>query len=100
MSEPVSRRGNRLGFVRTTAFKLSAIYIAIFTVFATFLIAYIGFNSGRILTQQVSFAVAEELDLLAAHYRQGGIRRLMNTINRRAGRPGASLYLLTSRDGA
>jgi hypothetical protein len=38
---------------RTTAFKLSAIYLAVFTVFAAFLIGYFARNTSAILHAQM-----------------------------------------------
>lgn len=84
---------------RTTAFKLAAIYLVVFTAFAGFLIAYIAYNTGQILSRQLSTLIDDELDVLRRQYQQGGLRRLINTIEFRARQPGASLYLVTDFSG-
>jgi signal transduction histidine kinase len=89
----------RLRLFRTTAFRLAAIYLAVFTIFAGFLIFYIAKNTGQILTQQIRETVNTEIKVLANQYRNGGIVRLTRAIDRFSRRPGASLYLVTSRSG-
>jgi signal transduction histidine kinase len=84
---------------RTTAFKLSLVYLAVFTVFAGFLILYIASNTAHLVSNQTREAVDLELKSLADHYRIGGIPRLTRVIDRRSRRPGASLYLVTNSDG-
>jgi signal transduction histidine kinase len=89
----------RLRLLRTTAFRLAAIYLAVFTVFAGFLIFYIAKNTGQIMTQQIRETVNAEVKGLANQYRNGGIIRLTHMIDRLSRRPGASLYLVTNRTG-
>jgi hypothetical protein len=88
----------RLRPFRTTAFKLSAIYLGVFTIFAAFLIGYIARNTSAILRDQMSRAVESELKGMADQYSRGGIARLARFIGIRSRQPGASLYLVT--DGA
>jgi len=61
----------RLRLFRTTAFKLAATYLVVFTVFAGFLIGYIAKNTTQILTQQIGEAVNAEVKVLAGLYRNG-----------------------------
>ena len=89
----------RLRLLRTTAFRLAAIYLAVFTIFAGFLIFYVAKNTGQILTQQISETVNAEVKGLAGLYRNGGIMRLTHAIERLSRRPSASLYLVTNRAG-
>ncbi|MHA1188991.1 MAG: sensor histidine kinase [Alphaproteobacteria bacterium] len=89
----------RLRMFRTTAFKLSVIYLAVFTIFAAFLIGYIARNTGQLLTYQMREVVDAELKGLSEQYRIGGIRRLTRMIDRRSRRPGASLYLVADSAG-
>lgn len=89
----------RLRLFRTTAFRLSLIYLAVFTVFAAFLIGYIATSTNQLLGSQVREAVDAEIKGLAEQYRTGGIRRLARAIERRSMRPGASMYLVTDRAG-
>ncbi len=89
----------RLRLFRTTAFKLSLIYLSVFAVFAAFLIIYIASSTADLVSSQIRDAVDQELKSLAGYYRSGGIRRLTYAIDKRSRRPGASLYLVTNSSG-
>jgi signal transduction histidine kinase len=84
--------------VRSTAFKLSAIYLLSFTLFAVFILGYVAWNARALLTAQISETIEAEVTGLAEQFRQGGIRRLVFIIERRSRQPGAFLYLLSSPD--
>ncbi len=81
--------------VRTTAFKLSAIYIAVFTVFAVVFVLYISYSTNQLLTQQLRQTIAADLAGLADQARAGGLAALVDAIEMRSRQPGASLYLIT-----
>jgi hypothetical protein len=84
---------------RTTAFKLTLVYLFIFCVFAAFLLGYFAWNTRRLITEQINETVDAEITGLAEQYRQGGIRRLVLVIDGRARRPSSSLYLVTTPGG-
>ncbi len=84
---------------KTTAFKLSVLYLAVFTALAAFLILYIARNTNDLLRQEINGAIDAELKGLSEQYRLGGIRRLVDVIGNRSRRPGASLYLVTDFAG-
>lgn len=86
-------------FFRTTAFKLSLIYLAVFTAFSVFLIAYLGFNTGEILTRTLRANIEEEVRILREQYAVGGIQRLVRVVEARSRRPGAGVYLVTDFNG-
>jgi signal transduction histidine kinase len=85
--------------VRTTAFKLSAIYIAVFSAFSVFFILYIAYSTNVLLNDQVRDTIAAELLGLADQYRVGGLLAVVEAINQRAYQPGASLYQVTDVSG-
>jgi len=84
---------------RTTAFKLAAAYLVIFSIFAGLVLGYVAWNAQRLLTDQIRSTIDAEIQGLAEQQRQGGIRRLVNIIERRSRGPGASLYLVTTPVG-
>lgn len=84
---------------RTTAFKLSLIYLLVFSIFAAALIIYFARNTSLLLTHQLTQTVEAEVQGLREQYRVGGIRRLVDVIQLRSSRPGASLYLVTDPRG-
>jgi signal transduction histidine kinase len=85
--------------VRTTAFKLSAIYIAVFSVFSIFFILYISYSTNVLLNQQLRDTIATELLGLNDQYRSSGLPGVVDVIEQRAHQPGASLYLVTDISG-
>lgn len=90
---------SRLRLFRTTGFKLSLIYLAVFSVFALVLLGYIATSTNALLNRQINEAVDAEIGGLAEQYAAGGITRLVRVIERRSLQPGASLYLLMSFNG-
>jgi hypothetical protein len=85
--------------LRTTAFKLTLVYLTIFALFAAFLLAYFAWNTRRLITEQLTQTVDAEITGLSEQYRQGGIRRLVLVVDSRSRRPGSSLYLVTTPTG-
>ena len=85
--------------LRTTAFRLTLVYLAVFAVFAAFVLVYFSWNTRRLVTEQITETVNSEIRGLTDQYDQGGIRRLVFAIDARAVRPGSNLYLLTTAAG-
>jgi signal transduction histidine kinase len=85
--------------LRTTAFKLTLVYLTVFSLFAAFLLGYFAWNTRRLVTEQITETVDTEIQGLSDQYRLGGIRRISFAIEARARRPGSSLYLLTTAAG-
>jgi signal transduction histidine kinase len=84
---------------RTTTFKLTLVYLTVFSLFAAFLLGYFAWNTRRLVTEQIVATVDAEIQGLSDLYQQGGIRRLIFAIDERGSRPGSSLYLLTTAAG-
>jgi signal transduction histidine kinase len=85
--------------VRTTAFKLTLVYMTVFALFAACLLGYFAWNTRRLITEQITRTVDAEITGLSEQYNQGGIRRIVFVIDARARRPGSSLYLVTTFSG-
>src|SRR5437763_13212577 len=85
--------------LRTTAFRLTLVYLAAFALFAAFVLAYFSWSTRRLITEQITETVQEEIRELTDQYEQAGIRRLVFAIDARAVRPGSNLYLLTTAAG-
>ena len=85
--------------LRTTAFKLSLAYLVLFAIGAGLLLARVGLNVRGLVDQQSAETIDAEITGLSEQYAQGGIRRLVDAVERRAQRPGASLYLVTTFAG-
>ncbi|MEJ1158026.1 ATP-binding protein [Prosthecomicrobium sp. N25] len=86
-------------FLRTTAFRLSLVYLVVFSVATVFLVAYITRSTSDLLTRQIRDTIDEEIQELDYEFQVGGIRRLLTTIDQKSRSPGASLYLLSDFSG-
>jgi signal transduction histidine kinase len=84
---------------RTTAFKLSLVYLIVFALFAAFLLGYFAWNTHRLVNEQITETVDAEITGLSEQYRQAGLRRLVLIVDARSRRPGSSLYLVTMPTG-
>jgi len=85
--------------LRTTAFRLTLVYLVVFALFAAFLLGYFALNTRRLINEQITATVNDELQLLHGLYNQAGIRRLVGAVDVRSHRPGSSLYLVTTPTG-
>jgi signal transduction histidine kinase len=85
--------------IRTTAFKIVAAYLFIFALFAAGIIIYLGRHTQQLVVSQITETVGAEVQSLQEQYRIGGIRRLIDMVNRRAAQPGSNLYLVTTYSG-
>lgn len=88
-----------LAIMNTTAARLSALYLILFSISAVFLVFYMTSLSVRMLTAQTQETINEEVQGLAAAYQRGGLPLLVRTIERRARQPGANLYLIADPNG-
>ncbi|CAN1510135.1 BaeS Signal transduction histidine kinase [Rhabdaerophilaceae bacterium] len=84
---------------RTTAFKLSIIYLLMFVIFSAIILGYISWNTRRLLDAQITETIETEINALADQYRQGGIRRLVAVIERRGRQSGSFIFLLVDQRG-
>jgi signal transduction histidine kinase len=85
--------------LRTTAFRLTLVYLVVFALFAAFLLAYFALNTRRLITEQITTTVEAEMTGLVEQYNRAGIRLLVVVIEGRARQPGSSLYLVTTSKG-
>lgn len=85
--------------VRTTAFRLTLVYLFLFALFAASLLGYFAWNTRRMITEQITETVNSEVSELTEQYARGGIRGLATAVEGRALRPGANLYLVTTPQG-
>lgn len=85
--------------IRTTAFRLSAFYLVIFVIFAGVILGYVAWNTRRLLENQITDTITNEINSLAENYRLGGPRRLAATIDRRSRQARGFLYLFADPRG-
>ena len=85
--------------IRTTAFRLTLVYLLLFALFAVSLLGYFAWNTRRLITEQITTTVNAEISEINDIYARRGLRDLVNTIENRALRPGSNLYLVTTPTG-
>jgi signal transduction histidine kinase len=85
--------------VRTTAFRLTLVYLFLFALFAASLLGYFAWNTRRMITEQISTTVNAEMGELSEIFGRRGLHGLVFNIENRALRPSANLYLLTTPNG-
>jgi signal transduction histidine kinase len=85
--------------IRTTAFRLTLVYLFLFALFAASLLGYFAWNTRRLITEQITTTVNAETGEISDIFGRRSIRGLVNTIENRALRPGANLYLVTTPAG-
>ena len=82
--------------LRTTAFRLTLVYLVLFSLFAALLLGFFALNARRLITEQITTTVNAEVRGLAEQYDRGGIGRLVAVVDIRSRRPGSSLYLVAT----
>jgi signal transduction histidine kinase len=85
--------------IRTTAFRLTLVYLFLFALFAASLLGYFVWNTRRLITEQITTTVNAETGELSDIFGRRGLRGLVFTLENRALRPGANLYLVTTPAG-
>jgi signal transduction histidine kinase len=85
--------------MKTTAARLSALFLILFALCAAVLIAYMSSLSVRMLTSQTQDAIMSEMQGLDAAYRRGGLPTLVRVVEVRSRQPGAALYLVADPNG-
>jgi signal transduction histidine kinase len=84
---------------RTTTFRLSLTYLALFGAAAVVAIFYVYWNTTVLLTRQLHETIDAELKGLAEQYTAGGLNRLVSTVADRSQTPGNSLYYVADPEG-
>jgi len=90
--------------VRTTAFRLAAVYGALFAVAVVALFGFLYWRTLTLIDAETDAAIASEIAGLAEQYRQHGMVGLVRTVTQRAAAQsdsalgGSNVYLLTRAD--
>lgn len=85
--------------MRTTAARLTALYLILFAMGAAFLVFYMTGLSVQMLTAQTRETINEEVQGLSRAYQRGGLPLLVRVIELRARQPGANLYMIADPNG-
>ncbi|MFA6156034.1 sensor histidine kinase [Mesorhizobium sp.] len=85
--------------MKTTAARLSALYLLLFALCAVLLVFYMTSLSARMLTAQTQETINDEVLGLARAYQRGGLPILVRVVENRSRQPGANLYLIADTNG-
>ena len=88
-----------LAIMKTTAARLSALFLILFALCATVLVFYMSSLSVRMLTSQTQETIAAEMQVLGRAYQRGGLPLLVRFVETRSRQPGANLYLIADANG-
>ena len=88
-----------LRVTRTTAIRLSLLYLVVFTVFSVFLVVVVTHDATRILTLQVHEAIDADVEALQDQYRSRGPVAFVFALEDRARRPDAGLFYVADATG-
>jgi signal transduction histidine kinase len=86
-------------FIRTTTFRLTLLFLALFAGAAAAFLGYIYVATAGEVSRRADNEIVREMNSLEAAYRQGGVTALNTTIIERAAGEKPYLYLLMDRDG-
>ncbi|MCD2177508.1 sensor histidine kinase [Rhizobium sp. C1] len=85
--------------MKSTAVRLSALYILLFAFCAAFLVIYVAGMSANFLREQTQNAIAAEVEEISHIYEVAGMNGLVKTLERRSRQPGANLYVIAGPSG-
>ena len=85
--------------MKTTAARLSALYLLLFALCAVLLVFYMTSLSARMLMGQTQDTINDEVLGLARAYQRGGLPVLVRVVENRSRQPGANLYLIADANG-
>ncbi len=89
-----------LKLLKTSTFRLAALYLLLFAVSVAALLAYVYWNTAVLLERQTDDTIRAEIQALADQYRLRGLTGIIDTVQRRSREETGSIYLLTDAAGA
>ena len=85
--------------LKTSTFRLAAIYLLVFAVSVGAILAYVFWNTAGLLERQTDATIRAEVQALADQYRILGLPGIVDTIQRRSAERGGGIYLLADSNG-
>jgi signal transduction histidine kinase len=85
-----------LKLLRTSTFRLAALYLAVFALSVGAILTYVYWNTAVLIERQIEAAVRAELSVLGEQPSQNGMEGLVEAIRRRSDQNPGSVYILTN----
>jgi signal transduction histidine kinase len=89
----------RIKILRTSTFRLAALYLILFALSVAALLGYVYWNTAVLLERQTDETIRAEVQALADQYRIRGLRGIIDTIQRRSADDTGSVYLIADMNG-
>ncbi len=89
----------RIKLLRTSTFRLAALYLILFALSVSALLGYVYLNTAVLLERQTDETIKAEVQALADQYRIRGLRGIIDTIERRSADDTGAVYLLANANG-
>ena len=89
----------RSKLLRTSTFRLAALYLILFAVSVSALLGYVYWNTAVLLQEQTDYTIQAEVQGLADQYRLRGLNGILDTVQRRSSNDSRSVYLLADPSG-
>ena len=87
-----------LSVLRSQAFRIVFVYVAVFALSVSALLAFTYWNTERALDAQTDQIISAEISGLSEQYQQLGLRGLAQLVMSRSAHGGPGLYLLLNRN--
>lgn len=84
---------------RTTTFRLTALLIAVFVVFAVGILGSIAYQTSIMIQRQQLRSIDTEIEQFNRQYQRAGMRGLVQALQRNASRPGPGIYFVADAAG-
>lgn len=88
-----------LKLLKTSTFRLAALYLLLFAISVAALLAYVYWNTAVLLERQTDETIRAEVQALADQYRLRGLTGIIDTVQRRSREETGSIYLLIDAAG-
>ena len=89
----------RAKLLRTSTFRLAALYLILFAVSVGALLGYVYLNTAVLLQEQTDYTIQAEVQALADQYQLRGLNGILDTVQRRSTDDRGSVYLLAAPAG-
>ena len=91
-----ARALSRLSLVRTSTFRLAAIYVVIFAASVGAVLAYVYWSTANLLENQTDNAIGSEVKAIAEVYRQNGLPGVLEQVMLRTAEENQGVYIFTN----
>jgi len=89
----------RAKLLRTSTFRLAALYLILFAISVGALLGYVYWNTAVLLQEQTDYTIQAEVQALADQYQLRGLGGILDTVQRRSSDDNGSVYLLAAPAG-